>query len=270
MVIPVTADLGSELKQYQLILGSIEENIGIIRLNRPEKLNAISIDLMAELVDCLERMDNREDVRCIILTGSEKAFAAGADIDQMAKASAVEMLLLDQFAQWDRIERIRKPIIAAISGYALGGGCELAMMCDMIIASETARFGQPEVNIGVIPGAGGTQRLTRAVGKAKAIELILTGRMMDAKEALEYGLVNRVVPLELYLEEAKKLAREIAEKPPIAVRLAKEAILKSFSTTLKEGLDFERKAFYLLFASEDRQEGMNAFLEKRKPQFKGR
>lgn len=260
----------ADLKQYQFILVSIEGGTGIIQLNRPEKLNAISISLMEELVDCLEWMDNNDLIRCIIITGNEKAFAAGADIDQMAKASTVEMLLLDQFTRWDRIRKIYKPMIAAISGYTLGGGCELAMLCDMIVASETAKFGQPEVNIGIIPGAGGTQRLTHAIGKAKAMELILTGRMFSAQEAFDWGLITKVTPPDTYLEEAKKMASEINEKPPIAVRLAKEAILKSFDTTIEGGIDFERKAFYLLFASEDRQEGMNAFLEKRKPNFKGR
>jgi enoyl-CoA hydratase len=261
--------IASRQTQYEFILISAEDQVGVIQLNRPDKLNAISVRLMEELVDCLEWMDQHEDIRCIVLTGNEKAFAAGADIDQMAKANTIEMLLLDQFARWDRIRKIHKPIIAAVSGYALGGGCELAMTCDMIIASETAKFGQPEINIGVIPGAGGTQRLTRAVGKAKAMELVLTGRMLPAQEALECGLINKVVPTELYLEEAKNLAKEIASKAPVAVRLGKEAILKAFDTTIEGGLDFERKAFYLLFASADKEEGMKAFLEKRKPQFKG-
>jgi enoyl-CoA hydratase len=187
----------------------------------------------------------------------------------MAGASAVAMVLRDQFARWDRIRKIKKPLIAAVSGYALGGGCELAMTCDMIIASETARFGQPEINIGVIPGAGGTQRLTRAVGKAKAMEMVLTGRMMTAEEALRWGLVNKVVPVEACLEEAKALARDIAAKPPIAVRFGKEAVLKAFDTTIEGGLEFERKNFYLLFASDDQKEGMKAFEEKRKPSWKG-
>ncbi len=257
-------------RPYDFILAFQEDNIGIIQLNRPQKLNAISLDLMKELVDCLEWMDQSDDIRCIVLTGNEKAFAAGADIEQMAKASTVDMLLLDQFERWDRIRKIHTPIIAAVSGYALGGGCELAMTCDMIVASETARFGQPEVNIGVIPGAGGTQRLTRAVGKARAMELVLTGRMFSAEEALDWGLINQIAPVELYLDTAKELAKTIASKPPVAVRLGKEAIMKAFDTTIEGGLDFERKAFYLLFASEDKQEGMNAFIEKRSPVFKGR
>lgn len=270
MAVTATANIHELIKSYRFIIASVEDMVGIIQLNRPDKLNAISIDLMEELVDCLEKMDNSDDVRCIILTGNEKAFAAGADIDQMAKSGPIEMLILDQFAKWDRIRKIHKPIIAAVSGYALGGGCELAMTCDMIVASESARFGQPEVNLGVIPGAGGTQRLTRAVGKVKAMEMILTGRMISAEEALQWGLINKVAPVELYLEEARQLAQEIAAKPPVAVRLAKESILKSFDTTIEGGLDFERKAFYLLFASQDKQEGMNAFLEKRQPTFQGR
>lgn len=257
-------------QKYEWLLVSVREGVGTVQLNRPDKLNAISIPMMDELVACLAWMDSSDEVRCIVLTGNEKAFAAGADIDQMAKSTAMEMLLLDQFSKWDKIRKTHKPIIAAISGYALGGGCELAMTCDMIIASETAKFGQPEINIGVIPGAGGTQRMTRAVGKAKAMEWILTGEMFTAQEALQWGLINRVTPKDLYLEEAQQLAQKIAEKPPIAVRLGKEAILKAFDTTMEGGLDFERKAFYLLFASQDQQEGMRAFLEKRKPDFQGK
>lgn len=270
MAVKTVQGIDAKKPPYQWVIVSQEDGVGLIQLNRPDKLNAISIDLMKELVDCLEWMDAQDDIRCILLTGNEKAFAAGADIDQMAQSSTIQMLLLDQFARWDRIRKIHKPIIAAVSGYALGGGCELAMTCDMIVASETAQFGQPEINLGVIPGAGGTQRLTRAVGKAKAMELIFTGRMMGAQEALEAGLVNAVFPKELVLEKAISLAKTIASKPPIAVRLAKEAILKSFDTTIEGGLDFERKAFYLLFASEDKQEGMKAFMEKRKPEFTGR
>ncbi|HEY3876595.1 MAG TPA: enoyl-CoA hydratase-related protein, partial [Candidatus Kapabacteria bacterium] len=223
-----------------------------------------------ELVDCLESLDLDERVRAIVLTGSERAFAAGADIKEMADASAMEMLSRDQFARWDRIRKIKKPIIAAVSGFALGGGCELMMHCDIIVASETARLGQPEILIGVMPGAGGTQRLTRAIGKGLAMEMILTGRQITGEEAMRAGLVNKVVPVEFYLEEAQKLAKDIADKPPIAVRLAKEAVLKSFDTTIEMGLEYERKNFYLLFASEDMREGMKAFLEKRKPEWKGK
>ena len=253
----------------QNIVVTIDEGHALIRINRPEVLNALDTGLMADLVAALEELDKNNNVRCIILTGSEKAFAAGADIREMAGASAVEMVTRDQFAQWDKIRKVKKPMIAAVSGFALGGGCELAMTCDMIIASETARFGQPEINIGVMPGAGGTQRLTRAVGKAKAMELVLTGRMITADEALRWGLVNKVVPVESLLEEALAWAREIAAKPPLAVRLAKESVLKAFDTTIEGGLEFERKNFYLLFASEDQKEGMSAFTEKRKPHWRG-
>ena len=254
---------------HQHIIVLREDNIAIVQLNRPDVLNALNIGLMAELVGALEELDTDEQVRAIILTGSEKAFAAGADIKEMAAASAVEMLIRDQFARWDRIRKIKKPLIAAVSGFALGGGCELAMACDMIIASETAKFGQPEINIGVMPGAGGTQRLTRAVGKYRAMEMILSGGMISAEEAWRRGLVNKVVPVEYFLKEARALAVEIASKPPVAVRLAKEAVLKSFDTTIEGGLEFERKNFYLLFASEDQKEGMKAFSEKRKPHWKG-
>ncbi|HXG01589.1 MAG TPA: enoyl-CoA hydratase-related protein [Bacteroidota bacterium] len=255
---------------YQFIIVTKQEGYAVVQLNRPEVLNALNIKLMEELVDALEGLDRDETVRCIVLTGNEKAFAAGADIKEMADASAVEMLLRDQFARWDRIRKLKKPLIAAVSGFALGGGCELVMSCDMVVASETAKFGQPEINIGVMPGAGGTQRLTRAVGKVKAMEMILTGRMISADEALRWGLINKVVPVEYYLEEAKAWAKEIAQKPPVAIRLAKEAVLKSFDTTIEGGLEFERKNFYLLFASEDQKEGMKAFVEKRKPEWKGR
>ncbi len=252
------------------ILASKQEGYGLLRLNRPDVLNALNIPLMEELVENLHAYDRDPEVRAMIITGNEKAFAAGADIKEMAEASAIEMLIRDQFARWDRIRKITKPLIAAVSGFALGGGCELSMACDIIIASETARFGQPEINIGVIPGAGGTQRLTRAVGKCKAMEMILTGRMITAQEALTWGLVNKVVPVEAYLEEAKDLAREIASKPPVAVRLAKEAVLKSFDTTIEGGLEYERRNFYLLFATDDQKEGMKAFGEKRKPEWRGR
>ena len=247
-----------------------EPGIALIRLNRPDVLNAISTKLMEELVSTLEELDNDGDIHCIIITGSEKAFAAGADIREMASASAMEMLQRDQFARWDRIRKIKKPIIAAVGGFALGGGCELAMTCDIIIASESAKFGQPEINLGVIPGAGGTQRLTRTVGKYKAMEMVLTGSTITAEEAKQWGLVVKVVPDEHLIEEAKNLASVIASKPPVAVRLGKEAILKSFDTTMEGGLDFERKNFYMLFASEDQKEGMKAFTEKRKAGWKGK
>ncbi|HLB00706.1 MAG TPA: enoyl-CoA hydratase-related protein [Bacteroidota bacterium] len=255
---------------YKTLLLHPEPPILTIQFNRPEAMNALNIELMRELVEALERADEDDTVRAIVLTGNDRAFAAGADIKEMAGASAVEMLIRDQFARWDRIRKIKKPLVAAVSGFALGGGCELSMMCDLIVASETARFGQPEIGIGVMPGAGGTQRLTRAVGKARAMEMVLTGRMITADEALRAGLITRVAPVEAYLQEARSLAGEIASKPPLAVRLAKEAVLKSFDTTIEGGLEFERKNFYLLFASEDQTEGMKAFVEKRKPQWKGR
>lgn len=256
---------------YQFILVSKDPaGYAVVQFNRPEVLNALNMKLMEELVDALESLDKDDHVRCIILTGNEKAFAAGADIKEMADASAVEMLTRDQFARWDRIRKIKTPIIAAVSGFALGGGCELMMTCDIVIASETARIGQPEINIGVMPGAGGTQRLTRAVGKVKAMEMVLTGSMISAQEALQWGLINKVVPVEYYFEEARALAASIASKPPVAVRLAKEAVLKAFDTTMEGGLEFERKNFYLLFSSEDQKEGMKAFAEKRKPEWKGK
>jgi enoyl-CoA hydratase len=254
---------------YSSLLLTRHPGYAIVQFNRPDVLNAINIKLMEEIVDALESLDTDDAVRAIILTGNEKAFAAGADIKEMTDAGAVEMLLRDQFARWDRIRKIKKPMIAAVSGFALGGGCELAMTCDIIIASETAKFGQPEINIGVMPGAGGTQRLTRAVGKYKAMEMVLTGRMIGAEEAHRWRLVNKVVPVEFFLREAESLATEIASKPPVAVRLAKEAVLKAFDTTIEGGLEFERKNFYLLFASEDQKEGMKAFIEKRKAEWRG-
>lgn len=255
---------------YQNILVSSEDSVGLITLNRPDVLNALNQAIMNELVDALETFDRDDGIRCIIITGSGRAFAAGADIKEMADATAAQMLAGYRFQQWERIRHIGKPLIAAVSGYALGGGCELAMLCDIIVAAETAQFGQPEINIGLIPGAGGTQRLTRAVGKHRAMEMVLTGRPIAAREAEARGLVTCVVPSELCLDEAKRLAREIAGKPAVAVRLAKEAVLKAFDTHLEGGLDFERKCFYLLFATEDHTEGINAFLEKRPPRFKGR
>ncbi|MFN8551261.1 MAG: enoyl-CoA hydratase-related protein [Candidatus Obscuribacterales bacterium] len=255
---------------YQNITTAVEDQIGIVTLNRPKVLNALNHELMGELVKALEAFDRDDAVRVIVLTGGERAFAAGADIKEMSEETTVSIMDKDQFSTWDRIKLIRKPIIAAVSGYALGGGCELVMNCDIIVASETAQFGQPEINLGVIPGAGGTQRLTRIVGKYKAMELILTGRPFTANEALQLGLVNKVAPVELFLEEAKSMAKEIAKKSPIAVKLAKEAIMKTFETTLNEGLQFERKNFYMLFSSEDQKEGMKAFMEKRQASFKGR
>lgn len=247
-----------------------DQHVALIELNRPKDLNALNLQLMGELRDALKTLDGDDGVRVIIITGNEQAFAAGADIKQMAGKSAIDMLNADQFSTWDQIKRTKKPLIAAVSGFALGGGCELAMTCDMIVASETAKFGQPEIKIGVIPGAGGTQRLTRAIGKARAMEMVLTGKFIDATEAVAFGLINRVVPVELYLQEAVKLAREISMMSPIALKLGKEAVNRSFETHLDEGLTHERKNFYLAFASEDQKEGMQAFIEKRPPNYKGK
>lgn len=258
------------MDQFILSNPTFAPYIGLVQLNRPKELNALNLELMGQLRDALVELDNNPDIRCIIITGNERAFAAGADIKQMAGKNAIDMLKIDQFSTWDTIRRVKKPIIAAVSGFALGGGCELCMLCDMIVASETAQFGQPEINIGVMPGAGGTQRLTRIVGKANAMELVLTGKFINAIRAYELGLVNRVVPVELYLEEATKLATEIAQRSPLAVQAAKESVLKSYETSLQEGLAFERKNFYMLFATEDQKEGMEAFVEKRKADFKGR
>ncbi len=244
--------------------------IATVQLNRPDVLNALNLELMVSLVEALEELDADPDVGCIIVHGNERAFAAGADITEMAEASAADMLLRDQFTRWDRIRRVSTPIIAAVSGFALGGGCELTMICDMIVASETARFGQPEINIGIMPGAGGTQRLTRAVGKAIAMEMVLAGRFLSAFEARDHGLVNKVVPVEFYLEEAKNLARVVATRPPISSRLAKESVLKAFDSSLQDALELERKNFYLLFATADAHEGMQAFVEKRSPKFEGK
>ena len=244
--------------------------VATIQLNRPEVLNALNLQMMDELIAALDEYEHDENIRCVVITGNERAFAAGADIKEMAGAGTVEMMVRDQFAKWDRIRRFKKPLIAAVSGFALGGGNELAMLCDMIVASETAQFGQPEINIGVMPGAGGTQRLTRAVGKAVAMEVVLAGRTLTAREALQWGLVNRVVPVEAYLKEALRLAAQVAEKGPLAAQLAKEAVLKTYDSPLSEGLLFERKNFYMLFSTEDQKEGMSAFIEKRKARFEGK
>jgi len=248
-----------------------EAPIATVQLDRPEVLNALSEELMDELVAALEELDADAQIRCLVLTGSDKAFAAGADIKKsFVEATPASMLEQDLTTRWERVRRIRKPIIAAVSGYCLGGGCELAMTCDIIVASETAQFGQPEVNLGIIPGAGGTQRLTRAVGKYRAMEIILTGRRVKADEAKAIGLVAQVYPAATWLDDAKALARTIAEKPPIAIRLATEAIDLASNSTLDAGLEFERKAFYLLFSTEDKKEGVDAFVNKRKAVFKGK
>ena len=254
---------------YETILTETHDRVGLVRLNRPKALNALNTTLMEELMGALEVFDADANIGCIVITGSDRAFAAGADIKEMAQASAVDMLLRDNISRYDRLRQIKKPVIAAVSGWCLGGGNELAMACDMIVASESARFGQPEINIGVIPGAGGTQRLTKAVGKALAMEMVLNNRTLTAEEALQNGLVNRVVPVERFLEEALELAAQIAERAPLAVRLGKEAVNHAFESFLSDGLKDERRAFYLLFASQDQKEGMTAFVEKRKAEWKG-
>lgn len=254
---------------YKSIIVEIADNVCLIRLNRPDALNALNSELLGELGVALKDADGNDKVRCIVLTGSEKAFAAGADIKEMADKTYVDMLTQDFFAaESDTILGIRKPIIAAVSGYALGGGCELAMMCDFIIASDTAKFGQPEINLGVIAGMGGTQRLTRYVGKSKSMDMHLTGRFMDAAEAESSGLVSRVVPAKKLIEEALAAAQKIAEKSALSVTTAKEAVNRSYETTLSEGLLFERRVFHALFATKDQKEGMQAFMEKREPQFR--
>jgi len=253
---------------YETILTETHNRVGLVRLNRPQALNALNALLMEELMGALDAFDADPGIGCIVITGSERAFAAGADIKEMADASAIDMLVSDHISRFDHLRQIKKPVIAAVSGWCLGGGNELVMSCDMVIASESARFGQPEINIGVIPGAGGTQRLTRAVGKAIAMEMVLNNRTLTATEALNYGLVNRVVPVERYLEEALDLATQIAGRAPLAVRLGKEAVNHTFESFLSDGLKDERRSFYLLFASQDQKEGMSAFVEKRTAEWK--
>jgi len=243
--------------------------IALVQLNRPKVLNALSTDLMQDLVDALLKLDQDPSVRVIILTGNEKAFAAGADIAQMVSATPVDQINDNRFKTWEMLKLVTKPIIAAVDGFALGGGCELAMSCDFILASEDAKFSQPEIKIGTIPGAGGTQRLTRAIGKSKAMLMVLTGDMIDARTALDWGLVAKVFPSHTLLQETFEIAKTICDRAPVAVRLAKEAVNKSFETSLKDGMDFERRNFYLTFSSLDQKEGMKAFLEKRNPEYKG-
>ena len=253
-----------------LVLVEREPPIAVVRLNRPEARNALSDALMDELVARLSELDADDEVRCIVLAGDERAFAAGADIAELAAATAVELYQAPRVARWDAIRKLSTPLVAAVSGWCLGGGCELAMTCDLIVASDTARFGQPETGLGIIPGAGGTQRLARAVGKALAMDLVLTGRVLTAEEAHSAGLVARVVAKEAWLDEARRVASEIAARAPVAQRLARESVDRAFETGLDSGLDFERKALYLAFASEDAREGLSAFVEKRRPEWKSR
>ncbi len=257
------------MPDYEHVLSSSDGPVGIVTLNRPRQLNALAAPLMREMVDALEAHDADTNIRAIVLTGGATVFAAGADIKEMAEATPVDMLLRNSIGQFDRVKRITKPLIAAVAGYALGGGCELAMLCDIIVAADNAHFGQPEINIGLIPGAGGTQRLTRTVGKYLAMDMVLTGRMLTAEEAYRHGLVARVVARELILDEAVNLGKELARRPPISVRLAKEAVTRAFEGRVDDGIDFERKAFYLLFATQDAHEGMHAFVDKREPSYEG-
>ena len=251
------------------VLTEIRENVIIASLNRPAALNALNDQLMDELSLVVDEYEKNNDLKCLILTGSEKAFAAGADIKQMQPKSYMDVYKEDFITRnWERISRCRKPTIAAVSGYALGGGCELAMMCDFMVASENAKFGQPEINLGVSPGAGGTQRLTRFIGKSKSMDMCLTGRMMDAAEAESIGLVSRVLPSENFIDEVTKIASEVAEKSLVATMMTKEMVNRAYETTLSEGVRFERRLFHSMFATKDKAEGMEAFVEKRKPSFK--
>jgi enoyl-CoA hydratase len=256
---------------YETIVTEVQDKVALIRLNRPKALNALNSTLMGELTSSLEAFDQDDVVGAIVITGDDRAFAAGADIKEMSGKSSIDMLLGERISSsWDRIKAIKKPIIAAVSGWCLGGGNELAMACDMIVASESAKFGQPEINLGILPGAGGTQRLPRVVGKAVAMEMILNNRTLNAEEALQYGLANRVFPVETYLQEALNLAGEIAARAPVAIQLAKEAVNHSYETFLSEGVSDERRSFYLLFGTEDQKEGMKAFIEKREAEWKGK
>ena len=256
---------------YETLIVEIEDYVALIRLNRPDAMNALNSTLMRELAAALTAAQANERVRCIVITGSEKAFAAGADVREMAEKTFIDVFFDDMFAaEVAAIQRVRKPIIAAVSGYCLGGGCELAMMCDFIIASETAKFGQPEINLGIVAGLGGTQRLTRAVGKAKSMDMHLTGRFMEAAEAERCGLVSRIVPAKALMEEAMKAATKIVEKSMITAMVVKECVNRAQETTLQEGVLFERRLFHAIFATEDQKEGMAAFLEKRQPQFRDR
>ncbi len=255
---------------YENIRVETRGRVGLITLNRPKALNALNAALIAELSDALDAYETDERIGCVVLTGSEKAFAAGADIKEMQPHDFTQAYMTDLITPWDRVARNRKPIIAAVAGYALGGGCELAMMCDFILAADTAKFGQPEITLGVLPGAGGTQRLTRFVGKSKAMEMCLTGRMMNAEEAERSGLVSRVIPADELLEETMKVAEKIADFSLPVVMITKESVNRAYETTLAEGIRFERRVFHASFATEDQSEGMTAFIEKRAPQFRNK
>lgn len=256
---------------YENILVDVKGPVGIITLNRPDALNALNTGLMNDLSDALDQFEADDDIGAVVITGSERAFAAGADIKEMLPKSYADVYAEDFITRnWERVTTFRKPVVAAVAGYALGGGCELAMMCDTLIAADNAKFGQPEIQLGIIPGAGGTQRLTRFVGKAKAMEMCLTGRMMDAEEAERSGLASRIVPLDDLMDEAIKLATKIAEMSRPVAMLVKESVNRAFETTLAEGVRFERRLMHSTFAFEDQKEGMEAFIEKRKPQFKNR
>ncbi|MFA5137822.1 MAG: enoyl-CoA hydratase-related protein [Elusimicrobiota bacterium] len=259
----------AEAREKEEVLVSTDGPVGIVTINRRHTLNALSYTVVDKIVRALEAFDRDESIRCMVLTGGAKVFAAGADIKELEPDTGVGMSRHRSMERMEGLRRIAKPVIAAVSGYALGGGCELAMACDVIVASETAAFGQPEVNLGVIPGYGGTQRLTRAVGKACAMDMLLTGRRLNAQEALARGLVSRVVPVENFMDEAVALAREIAKKGPLAIRMCKDAVSKAEDLSLEQGLAYERQLFYLIFSSEDQKEGMRAFREKREPSFKG-
>jgi enoyl-CoA hydratase len=257
-------------KSRVLVERGAADGVALVTLNRPEVLNALDYATLGELVEAIEALDADPAIRCVVVTGAGRAFAAGADIKEMADATPVTLTVANHFARWERLRRIRTPLIAAVRGFALGGGCELAMACDMVVAADDAVFGQPEIKLGIMPGAGGTQRLTRALGKAKAMELILTGRNLSAAEAEARGLVSRVVAREETLNAAVALAAEVAAMPPLAVRAAKEAVNRAYELSLEAGLEFERRNFFMLFASEDQKEGMRAFIEKRRPEWKGR
>ena len=258
------------MAKFKTIIVETHDKVGLIRLNRPDDYNALNATLLQEMIGVLEDFDQNDEIGAVVITGNDKVFAAGADIKEMADASAEDMMAQDSISLYDQVGKIKKPIIGAVSGWCLGGGSELAMSLDMIVASERARFGQPEINLGIFPGAGGTQRLTKAVGKAIAMEMILNNRHLTAEEALQYGLVNKVAPVETYLDEAMKLAAEIAERAPIAIRSAKEVVNQSFESFLSDGIAYERRTFYNLFDTEDQEEGMKAFMEKRDPEWKGK